>query len=62
MSIGKNLISVSNRPLVYRVENHATIGLTAPEVCLGDSLRTVVKSLSGFQKEALVTQLQLKGD
>lgn len=53
-AIGEDLISESGLPPFFRVENADEIALQAPPNRLGDALRTWVRSLSGFQKEALV--------
>lgn len=55
MKFGENIIAASAQPLVCPVDNASDIGLEAPAIRKGDALRTVVRSLSGFQKEALVT-------
>ncbi|MEM1237407.1 MAG: OsmC family protein [Pseudomonadota bacterium] len=55
MGIGENVIAASDRPLVYGISNQKEIGFEAPAIRKGDALRTLVRSLSGFQKEALVT-------
>lgn len=55
MSIGENLIAKSGRPLVYRIDNAQDLGIGVPDIRKGDAVRTLVTSLSGFQKEALVT-------
>ncbi len=54
MSLGKNIIGASDRAPFFRVTNADRIGLCAPEIRRGDAVRTSVRSLSGFQKEALV--------
>ncbi|PQO23493.1 hypothetical protein C2I36_07630 [Rhodobacteraceae bacterium WD3A24] len=55
MKLGENIIGQSGLAPFFRVANAEEIGATAPEPRRGDALRTVVRSLSGFQKEALVT-------
>ena len=52
--IGDNIIGESVLDPFFRVENGDSLGIDLPENRLGDSQRTVVRSLSGFQKEALV--------
>ena len=54
-AIGQDLISASDKPAFFRVGNAAALGISAPDNRLGDGLRTAVRSLSGFQKEALVS-------
>lgn len=51
---GEDLISTSEYAPFYKVENGDDIGINSPENRIGDALRTCVRSLSGFQKEALV--------
>ena len=55
MKLGDNIIAASGLAPFFRVANPAVIGLDAPEPRLGEALRTSVRALSGFQKEALVT-------
>jgi hypothetical protein len=45
----------SGLPLFFRVTDEAELGLTLPEPRLGNAVRTLVRSLSHMQKEALVT-------
>ena len=52
--IGDNIIGESVLNPFFRVENGDSLGIDLPENRLGNSQRTVVRSLSGFQKEALV--------
>lgn len=52
---GDNTIATCGLPPFFEVANPSEVGLTAPENRMGDALRTFVHSLSGFQKEALVT-------
>ena len=54
-AIGQDLISASDKPAFFRVGNAAALGISAPDNRLGDGLRTAVRSLSGFQKEALIS-------
>ena len=54
MLIGKNKIADSGLPLIFEVDNFDDIGIETPELRRGDALRTLVTSLSGFQKEAVV--------
>lgn len=51
-ALGKDLISASELPPFFKVADSQNIG--APQNRKGDALRTYVRSLSGFQKEALV--------
>ena len=53
-SLGENIIGSSDKPAFFKVANADAVGITAPENRKGDALRTWVRSLSGFQKEALV--------
>lgn len=55
MKLGENIITSSGLPLIFPIENGEAIGIGTPEIRRGDALRTLVRSLSGFQKEALVT-------
>ena len=57
-SIGENIISSSGLPPFFLVDNVNAVGIEAPENRKGDALRTWVRSLSGFQKEALVISAQ----
>lgn len=54
MAIGENLLGKSEKPSFFRVENFDTIGILPPNNRKGDALRSWVRSLSGFQKEAIV--------
>ena len=51
-ALGEDLISTSSLPPFFKVDNAE--GVDAPSNRLGDAVRTYVRSLSGFQKEALV--------
>lgn len=53
-TLGKDIIGASPLPAFFKVSNPEEIGIDAPENRKGDALRTWVRSLSGFQKEALV--------
>ncbi|MFV2002802.1 MAG: OsmC family peroxiredoxin, partial [Paracoccaceae bacterium] len=55
MKFGENVIGKSGHPPFFALNNPAGIGLDAPGLRRGDALRTRVRSLSGFQKEAIVT-------
>jgi organic hydroperoxide reductase OsmC/OhrA len=52
--IGDNLIAESGFAPFFTASNADEVGITAPENRRGDALRSWVRSLSGFQKEALV--------
>ena len=54
MPQGPNILGESGLPLSFEVVNPEQVGITPPETRMGDSLRTWVRSLSVFQKEALV--------
>ena len=53
-TIGENIIGASGLEPFFRVSNADAVTIKAPENRKGDALRTWVRSLSGFQKEALV--------
>ncbi|GHA61598.1 hypothetical protein GCM10008927_28930 [Amylibacter ulvae] len=55
MPLGENKISDSGLSLICEVTNFETLGVGVPQLRRGDALRTLVTSLSGFQKEALVS-------
>ncbi len=52
--LGEDLIGTSGTPPFFPVANGDEVGIVPPENRKGDALRTWVRSLSGFQKEALV--------
>ncbi|WP_422039338.1 OsmC family protein [Roseibium sp.] len=52
--LGENIIGESSLAPFFKVSNADEVGISAPENRKGDALRTWVRSLSGFQKEALV--------
>jgi uncharacterized OsmC-like protein len=54
MPQGPNVLGQSGKPLFFKVSNPGEVGLRPPENRKGDSLRTWVRSLSVFQKEAIV--------
>ena len=54
MPMGPNILAESTTPLFYELANPADVGIAPPNSRMGDSLRTWVRSLSVFQKEALV--------
>lgn len=51
-ALGENVLGTSDLPPFFKVQNAQAV--KAPENRKGDALRTYVRSLSGFQKEALV--------
>jgi uncharacterized OsmC-like protein len=53
-NIGTNIIGVSDGPAFFRVENATAVGIDTPPNRKGDALRSWVRSLSGFQKEAII--------
>ncbi len=53
-NLGRDIIGTSGLPPFFRVTNADDVTIDAPENRKGDALRTWVRSLSGFQKEALV--------
>jgi hypothetical protein len=55
MKLGEDIIGTSGLSPFFQVGNATEMGLSAPENRKGDAVRTLVRSLSGFQKEALVT-------
>lgn len=50
-----NELLKSGKPLFFKVSNPEDLGFSAPESRLGEDLRTAVRSLTVFQKEAFVT-------
>lgn len=52
--LGENIIGTSSLPPFFKLANADGVGIDAPDNRKGDALRTWVRSLSGFQKEALV--------
>ena len=50
-----NLLLDCGKPLIFKVANAKEAGLSPPTRRLGEDLRTVVNSMTIFQKEALVT-------
>ncbi|MCY3879850.1 MAG: OsmC family protein [Rhodobacteraceae bacterium] len=51
---GNDIIGSSGLPPFFRVANAEEVAIDAPENRRGDALRTCVRALSGFQKEALI--------
>lgn len=54
MNLGENVIAASGTAPFFAVANPGAVGLEAPVNRRGDAVRTLVRSFSGFQKEALV--------
>ena len=52
--LGEDIIGTSVLAPFFKLANADEVGITAPENRKGDAVRTWVRSLSGFQKEALV--------
>ena len=52
--LGEDIIGNSVLPPFFKLANANDVGIDVPENRKGDALRTWVRSLSGFQKEALV--------
>ncbi len=52
--LGDDIIGASGLPPFFKLANAGEVAIDAPENRKGDALRTWVRSLSGFQKEALV--------
>jgi len=53
-NIAENIIQTSGLPPFFLLSNADDVGIDAPPLRKGDALRTWVRSLSGFQKEAIV--------
>ena len=53
-AIGEDIIGKSELPSFFKLINPNIVGIDEPENRKGDALRTWVRSLSGFQKEAIV--------
>ncbi len=54
MPLGCDLITTSGITPFFCLANTAEVGIKPPDLRRGDALTTWVRSLSGFQKEALV--------
>ncbi|MEM8631103.1 MAG: OsmC family protein [Pseudomonadota bacterium] len=52
--LGEDIIGTSGLAPFFKLGNADEVGIDAPENRKGDALRTWVRSLSGFQKEALI--------
>ena len=50
-----NVIANSDLPPFFKVANPDEVGIAPPTIRHGDALRSWVRTISGFQKEALVT-------
>jgi organic hydroperoxide reductase OsmC/OhrA len=59
--IGENIIGNSTQTPFFKVANADKLGIQSPDNRLGDALRVWARSLSGFQKEAMVRSA-LTGD
>jgi len=59
--IGENIIGNSAQTPFFKVANADQLGIQSPDNRLGDALRVWARSLSGFQKEAMVRSA-LTGD
>ena len=57
-ALGEDIIRTSALPAFFKVANADEVTIDAPENRRGDALRTWVRSLSGFQKEALVRSVR----
>jgi len=59
MKLGENIIAASGLPPFFKVKRPCAITVDAPKIRSafpgGEAVRTAVRALSGFQKEALVT-------
>lgn len=53
-TLGEDLIGTSQTAPFFEVANADEVGIDAPDNRKGDAVRTWVRSLSGFQKEALI--------
>lgn len=53
-TLGENIIGTSGLHPFFAVANPDEVAIAAPENRMGEALRTWVRSLSGFQKEALI--------
>ena len=54
MPVGPNILAEDGLPIFFELTNPKDVGIEAPENRMGDSLRTWVRSLSVFQKEAFI--------
>lgn len=57
-TLGEDIIRNSSTEPFYKLTNADEVGIDAPSNRKGDALRTWVRSLSGFQKEALVRSVR----
>lgn len=53
--LGENIIGESDLAPFFKVSNADDLKINAPDIRKGDAVRTRIRALSGFQKEALVT-------
>lgn len=53
-TLGQDIIGSATTPPFFKVANGDSVGIDAPENRKGDALRTWIRALSGFQKEALI--------
>ncbi len=53
--VAKNILLECGKPLIFEVGNDKNLSLVSAENRHGESLRTIVNSMTVFQKEALVT-------
>ena len=58
--LGEDIIGSSSLSPFFLVANSDEVSISAPENRKGDAIRTWVRSLSGFQKEALVCSAKTK--
>ncbi len=54
MPIGPNVLAEDGLPIFFELANPGDVAIAPPETRMGDSLRTAIRSLSVFQKEAIV--------
>ena len=54
MPIGPNVLAEDGLPIFFELANPNDVGMAPPDTRMGDSLRTGIRSLSVFQKEAIV--------
>ncbi|MEL6413675.1 MAG: OsmC family protein [Pseudomonadota bacterium] len=59
--LGEDIIGTSGLAPFFKVGNPDEVGIDAPDNRKGDALRTWVRSLSGFQKEALIRSAKTGG-
>lgn len=54
MPIGENIIAANGLAPFFKISNPGDIDIRPPEIREGDALQSRIRSLSGFQKEAVV--------